>query len=288
MLQKRTLLCKENLRDSAYLEDLLAEGERVGALTETDSARIQYDVLELLQKRLESLYGKRTSSVPDEIAEELMESVLYTVSLTLRASPDPDAALRMLCDTPMELLYQKGLRYCRILLRDVRVLTKKLQAEETPAFNPFYRAAIGRDLPAFLRTYKPDSRAHEHSFFPTYAVTETKNTLSGVLFVRDYAKRLLAETRFCNLFDRTELSYVLSSPRARGENVFEAVLRQASVSVLALGTVSLRTTQEDARFVRETFDAREAEKQLRNAFARFPFAFSTLERLSRELTAKGR
>ncbi len=288
MLQKRTLLCKENLRDSAYLEDLLAEGERVGALTETDTARVQYDVLELLQKRLHALYGKRTSSVPDEVAEELLESVLYTVSLALRASPDPDAALRMLTETPMELLYQKGLRYCRILLRDVRVLTAKLQKEDTPAFNPFYHAAIRRDLPAFVRTYKPDSRAHEHSFYPTYAVSQTKNTLSGALFVRDYALRLLAETRFCNLFDRAELSYVLSSPRARDENVFETVLRQASVSVLSLGTVSLRVSAEDARFVRETFDAREAEKQLRNAFAKFPFAFPTLERLARELTAKSR
>lgn len=288
MLQKRTLLCKENLHDNTYLEDLLAEGERVGALTEAEVGKIQYDVLELLQKRLESLYGKRTSSVPDEVAEELLESVLYTVSLSLRASPDPDAALCMLCDTPMELLYQKGLRYCRILLRDVRVLTQELQREETPAFNPFYHTAIRRDLPAFVRTYKPDRRAHEHSFFPLYSLTETKNTLSGVLYVRAYAGRLLAETRFCNLFDRTELSYVLSSPRARGENVFEAVLRQASVSVLALGTVSLQATEEDARFVRETFDARDAEEQLRNAFARFPFAFSTLERLSRELTAKSR
>lgn len=286
MLQKRTLLCKQNLRDSAYLEDLLAEAERVGALTETDAARIQYNVLELLKKRLESFYGKRTSSVPDEVAEEWMESVLYTVSLALRANHDPDAALRMLCDTPMELLYQKGLRYCRILLRDVRVLTAKLQAEETPAFHPFYRAAIGRDLPAFVRSYKPDSRAHEHSFFPTYAVTETKNTLSGVLFVRAYAERLLAETRFCNLFDRAELSYVLSSPRARGANILETVLRQASVGVLALGTITLQATQEDARFVRETFDAHKAKEQLQIAFARFPFVFSVLERLSRELTAK--
>ncbi len=131
-----------------------------------------------------------------------------------------------------------------------------------------------------------DPTSHEHSFFPIYAVTETKNTLSGVLFVRDYAMRLLAETRFCNLFDRAELSYVLSSPRARGENVFETVLRHACISVLALGTVSLRTAQEDTHFVRKSFDAREAEEQLRDAFANFPFVFSVLRRLSRELTAK--
>ena len=288
MLQKRALLDKQNIRDSAYLEDLLAEAERVGALTETDCARIQYDVLELLQKRLDMQFGKRSSSVPDEVAEEWMECVLYTVSLSLRASPDPDASLRLLCEMPMEHLYLQGLRYCRILLRDVRVMTAELKKIESPAFNPFYHSAIGRDLPAFVRTYKPDSRAHDHSFCPLYALTETKNTLAGVEFVRAYAARLLAETRFCNLFDRDDLVYVLSSPRAKGANVLETVLRHACISVLALGTVSLRTTQEDARFVRETFDAKEAERQLRDAFARFPFVFSVLEQLARELTASDR
>ncbi len=286
MIQKRTLLCKENLHDNTYLEDLLAEGERVGLLTEHETARMQYNVLELLRERLEAVYGKKGSSVPDEIAGELLESVLYTVSLALRASPDPDAALRMLCDTPLPFLYQKGLRYCRILLRDVRVLTKELQQNETPAFNPFYRAVIHRDLPAIVRRYKPDSRAHEHSFCPVYAVTETKNTLLGVEYVRAYAGRLLAETRFCNLFDRKSLTHVLSSPRARDENVFYAVLRQASLSVLALGTVGLRTSAEDARFVRETFDIDTAAKELQKAFAAFPFAFSTLRAIARELTAK--
>ena len=30
LIQKKSLLCNENLRDNTYLEDLLAEGERVG------------------------------------------------------------------------------------------------------------------------------------------------------------------------------------------------------------------------------------------------------------------
>lgn len=283
MLQKRTLLCKENLRECAYLEDLLAEGERVGLLTENETARIQYDCLELLAVRLRSAYGRQGSSVPDEVAGELLESVLYTVSLALKAAPDPDAAICMLTKTSVPFLYERGLRYSRLLLRDVRVIANELQENETPAFNPFYRAVIRRDLPAFVTRYDPEKKAHDRMFFPVYSVAAPPNGLAGVEYVRAYAQALLAETRFCNLFDRAELAYVLSSPRARNENVFYTVLRCASVSVLALGTVGLRTSADDARFVRDTFDAADAERQLCRAFAPFPFAFSALRAIAKEL-----
>ena len=234
--------------------------------------------------RLETHYGKKTSSVSDEIAEELFEGVLYTVSLALRASPDADAALGLLMQTPTEHLYLQGLRYCRILLRDVRVLCDSLQREETPAFRPFYSSAIRRELPAFLRRYAPDVRAHVHDFYPVYATAGAKNTLSGVEHVRAYAMQLLAETRFCNLFDTQDLTRVLSSPRSCIENAFEAVLTHACVGVLALGTVTLHVSDDDMRFVRETFDASAAENELRKAFAGAPFVQSALGRVARALT----
>ena len=125
-LQKRSLITPEMLDGKAYVESLLEAGLETGLLRDTEHARIQYDLLELLAVRLETLYGKRTDSVPEEIASEVFESLLYTIGVFLKSVESGDTALKLLTDLPPEFLYQKGLRVIQILVRDVRVLAGEI------------------------------------------------------------------------------------------------------------------------------------------------------------------
>ena len=109
-LQKRSVISPEMLDGKAFVESLLEAGLETGLLAETEHARIQYSLLELLAKRLEALYGKETSSVPDELAGEVFDSLLYTIGVFLKSAEDGDTALKLLKETEPWFLYQKGLR----------------------------------------------------------------------------------------------------------------------------------------------------------------------------------
>ncbi|MBQ8323867.1 MAG: hypothetical protein IJX82_01790 [Clostridia bacterium] len=250
-LQKRSLITPEMLDGKAFVESLLEAGLETGLLSETEHARLQYSLLELLASRLEALYGKETSSVPDEVAGEVFESLLYTLGAFLKTAPDGDAALTMLKETDPAFLYQKGLRRLQILTRDVRVLAGEVFATRIPCKNGFYNTATGKELYGFLRSYRPRSHAHEHGQFMYYATALPCRDLAGVEYIRRYAVSLLWENRFCGLFPKEEVASLLDSPAGRTENIFLLVLKQACGRVLAGQDLSsLVLTAEDGETIR--------------------------------------
>lgn len=249
-IQKRSLITPEMLDGKAFAESLLEAGLETGLLSEAEHAKLQYSLLELLASHLEALYGKETSSVPDEVAGEVFESLLYTLGAFLKTAPDGDAALAMLRETDPAFLYQKGLRRLQILTRDVRVLAGEVFATRIPCRNGFYNTATGKELYGFLRSYRPRSRAHEHGQFVYYATALPCRDLAGVEYIRRYALSLLWENRFCGLFPKEEVASLLDSPEGRTENIFSLVLKQACGRVLAgLSPGSLTLTTEDAETI---------------------------------------
>ena len=246
-LQKRSVITPEMLDGKSFVESLLNAGLETGLLTEEESSRIQYDLLELLAQRLEVLYGKQTSSVPDELAGEVFESLLYTIGLFLKAAENGDTALKLLKETEPWFLYQKGLRILRILMRDVRVLANQVFSTRVHCKNGFYHTATTKELYTFLRTYRPHTHAHEHGSFVYYATALPCRDLAGVEYIRRYAASLLWENRFCALFPAEETEKVLNTLHGRTENIFLLLLKQACGRVLAgKDLTSLSLTAEDA------------------------------------------
>ena len=226
-LQKRSLITPEMLDGKAFVESLLNAGLETGLLAETEHARIQYSLLELLAKRLEALYGKKTSSVPDELAGEVFDSLLYTIGVFLKSAESGDTALKLLTDLPPEFLYQKGLRVIQILVRDVRVLAGEIFASRIPCKNGFYYTAVTKELYTFLRAYRPETHAHEHGSFVYYTTALPCRDLAGVEYIRRYATSLLWENRFCALFPAEEREKVLNTLPGRTENIFLLLFKQA-------------------------------------------------------------
>ena len=237
-LQKTSLIRPENLRSDAYLESLLAEGERTGSLTALEADRIRYDLLELLAARLGHLYGKITSSVPDEWASDLFDCLLYTLGAWLKTCPTPEAALASLRELPADFLYQKGLRLMMLLLADIRRTAKEVYITRIPCRNGFYQSAVTKELPDFLRSCNPSKNAHLHSGYVFYSPISVEKGLSGIDYMRCYAHALLLENRFCAMFPTEEVQAVVDTPDGRVGNVFLQVLKQVSLNLLTKGIPS--------------------------------------------------
>ncbi len=245
-LQKTSPIRPENLQKEAYLESLLAEGERTGILSSAEADEIRYNLLELLASRLEHLYGKTTSSVPDEWASDLFDCLLYTMGAWLQISPTPEAALDSLRNTSTAFLYQKGLRLMHLFLADIRRMAEEIYATRVPCRNGFYQSAVTRELPGFLASCRPEKNAHQHGSSIFYTPAYMEKGISGVWYMRQYAAALLLENRFCSLFPEEDLQTVLDTPDGRTGNIFLAVLSQVSLNLLAKGIPSCAPVPAEA------------------------------------------
>ena len=82
---------KEMLDERAYFPSLLQSALSFGLLDEKDAERIQGELLELLSRQIGRFNNGDSSSVRVETAQELSDSILYTVGAFLREKEIPDA-----------------------------------------------------------------------------------------------------------------------------------------------------------------------------------------------------
>lgn len=107
MTERLLLSAPENVDLS--LIPLTEYGLRHGLLTEDDLRRLRAESLPLLRCQAERLTGGRSSSLPAETAEALLDSVFYTVSLALKRCASPEEALTLLQQQPLDTLFAAGI-----------------------------------------------------------------------------------------------------------------------------------------------------------------------------------
>ena len=126
MTERRLLSAPENVDLS--LIPLTEYGLRHGLLTEDDLRRLRAESLPLLRCQAERLTGGRSSSLPAETAEALLDSVFYTVSLALKRCASPEEALTLLRQQPLDTLFAAGQKRLTRKVQAARVMHDELTA----------------------------------------------------------------------------------------------------------------------------------------------------------------
>lgn len=251
-IKRASRIDEARLRGSAYLQSLLTEGVRAGILTEADAENVQIGCIELLAGQIELENRGYSSSIPEETAQRMMSSIVYTVGLGLKTYPCADDAAEALKSTRMNVLYAQGGARIAKLLRETRALYKTaLQTRlETP--NAFYRATLDGSFKAFFRRYDPEFAADESNFLPEYPLFVSEQGYLGVEFAHMYAERLCWENRFCGQFPPEELQELFTVDAAsQGDssvNLFRCVFTAAVGNLLLKNACeTLRLTEQNVR-----------------------------------------
>ena len=242
---------ESRLRGNAYLQDLLTEGVRVGLLTEADTEAVQIGCIELLASQIELENQGYSSSVPEETAQKMMASIVYTVGLGLKTYPNADAAAEALKTTRVNVLHAKGGARIAKLLRETRAFCKQATESRLDVSNAFYNATLDGSLKAFFRHYDAEFSADESNFLPEYPLFLPVGEANGVEAVHAYAKQLCWENRYCAQFPAEDLQDLFSRcvdslPHA-SVNLFRCVLTAAVGALLLKGESSLRLSEVDVR-----------------------------------------
>lgn len=245
-----------NLNRYRYTLSLLKEGCRVGLFDQLTLTRLQEEIMLILKDLILRYTRGDSTSVRIETAEQLLNSIYYSLDAYLRTFSNPEDGVALLRPETIRNAYQKGLALVTACVAEAAALYQALARRKLDVPLAVYRSLLEQDLPQFFLMYNVVFGAHDTPCNGDYPLVCDDMALQGVYYIKQYLENLETETRFCNLFQRDDICRVLenygricdSDYRESPLNLFELLLNNAIFAVLAGNravtlTVSLRQTE---------------------------------------------
>ena len=232
-----------------HLYQVSASALSSGLMTPDELALLQQRLLELLGDTAARYRFFESSSIPVELAQELLGSIVYTIGLYLKKSGMPDAE-RQLKSMALYELHRLGIKEIEEqILMGKRLLDRvKLSAPEIT--NRSYRDTL-RELGAFFQRYDRLYFAHETPSTIDYPLCNPISELSGIEFICEYLRRLVLENEFLQRLDAQRVKALLSRHCAEYRilliNLCEPVAINALGLALINGNIAALTIQPNDR-----------------------------------------
>lgn len=273
------------LSGGRYTESLLEAATAAGLLNEEDQRRIGQGFLSLLAREAERFNNGAGSSLPVEIAGQLLDSILFTVGMALKALPSPEDAAEALGRESMTDLFAAGLRQIYAKRTSTKAIHGRLVKDllETP--NVFYRPSAVDAIRGFFKVYNPEFDARAIHITADYPVSRDPGDLAGIEFIRAYVGALYYENAFCRYFPKEDIHDLLLGFNRDYANIplnlYEPVLAAALGTILAgANRPSLRLTSTHLTVLEQTFQGKRAASSL-------PLLDAALDRLAGALALPG-
>ncbi len=227
----------ESLDPAHFFQSLLEEAYHKNMISDDVLSGVQVQSLQLLSELTEQLTGGASSSLPVEKAQGLLQSIFYTIGLTLKNSANKDACLALVKEEKLKTLYEKG----KVLLKEKVGLSEKkliaIQENRLQTKVEAYNDTIDNGLPLFFSSYDLEYAAHDIPAGIDYPLSHDQMLLTGVEYIEDYLHKLWLENEFCKKFLAQDLHRLLQGYHEHYEglliNIFAIVITNLVGSTLA-------------------------------------------------------
>ncbi len=170
-------------------------------LSESEQEKLIGRLWELLKTQAGKYNGIDSTSMTVEKAQEILESMLYTISV----AAENGAAKEEILNGHLSLLLDRG----RELLKEKQKAVKvewKLLCRELPRIPNVYFLSTMENLGLFFDSYDIYFAAHHTSesidYWPLCPVPET---IKGISYIEEYIRRIQIENDFLNCFEREDV-----------------------------------------------------------------------------------
>lgn len=209
--------------DNLYLE--LFNKASLSNITEEEKDIIKIKLWILLGKITERYTMGDSTSVPIEIAEELLKSICFLLN---REIEKPESSLKLLIDKDLESLLKDSYSRIEEDIKKGKELLEAVIRTSTGIENISYNDTV-IEIGKGLKVYNYRFLAHEIPCSIDYQLSNPVNeSLKGIDFINEYLKRLLFENKFCNNFHKEEIIGILNSYCSDYNglliNIFEPIL----------------------------------------------------------------
>ena len=216
------------------------EEKSISLLSFSDDIQIEQNITEedkvLIEVKLWTLLGRWTerytmgdsTSVPVEIAEELLKSICFSLGLELKGSKNPT---KILIEEDLEELLKASWIKIEAMIATGKKLLEEVRKTSSNIENISYNDTLN-EIQSFFNKYDYRFFAHKIECSIDYQLSNAvSERLEGIEYINEYLKRLLIENKFCEVFSRQKIINILNSycPDYKGLliNIFEPVLTNA-------------------------------------------------------------
>lgn len=208
-IEKQNLINRESLSEEHFFQSLVQEAHLLKLLSDAQLENIQIQSIKLLAKQTERYNSGDSSSVRVEVAQSILQSVLYSIGIYLKSLPDTDMSLSEIKQTPLEELYKKGRKLIDKKINIAKHLLHLVQHERIEIDNLAYNDTVENGLSGFFSSYDPDFAAHDTPCSIDYPLNIDKMELVGIEYIFEYLQKIYWENKFCKKFSQDNISCVL-------------------------------------------------------------------------------
>ena len=227
---------EEDLDQRAYFSSLLESSARVGLISEKGIMAIRSGLWELLREQAKKRCGGKSSSLPKELAEELLESIAFVIGVKLKAFLTLDEAVSALMAVSVKELFDDGMEIVRMKMANSKRLQNKILKNLFNTPNVYYKATVADGINGFFKLYKPQFEAQNIHITADYPIFLERPELDGVEFIERYLRYIDAENAFLTLFDPLSVHRLMCAVKSDYAdipiNFFEPVFMTAAGCVI--------------------------------------------------------
>ena len=247
----------------------------LGFLNKNDLENASSEDKEIIQIKLWTLLGKVTqrytmndsSSVPIEVAEELLKSICFLLNKSME---DSKSKIKLLKDEELEEVWKNSWKGVEKDIAKSKDLLEKVINTSICIENISYDDTV-LEIARGLKFYDYRFLAHEVPCSIDYQLSNpVSEKLQGIDFINEYLKRLLFENEFCNNFDKAKIIELLKSYCEDYQelliNIFEPVFTNI-IGLEVLGSDIYKIEIEDVErkvllFIFNKMDKSEIKKEI--------------------------
>lgn len=223
------------MTNSEDIFDLLltgADGE--APLDDEEELRLRAALWRLLEKRVRYHTMGDSTSIRSETAEEILNSVIYTLSQHMRLNR---LTRRALLERDIADVYDDAVKDLERVMARARELYEAALEYEPPIRNIAYIDTL-RNIGGFFRRYNPRDMARDIPCDIDYQLClPVSEQFEGVSYIYEYLVRLLIEQRFLSSLDADALKRLLyrcdPKPEEHLMSIFEPAIANATGAALA-------------------------------------------------------
>lgn len=188
------------LNSEYYFESLINHAYTLGLLSNSEMERIQYECIDLLAHQTERFNAGHSSSIRVEQAQEIMNSIIFTLGLYLKSFINSIDAVLELQNNSIEKLYRCALKQIDSMIKSTKSTHSVLINQLIETQNIFYQDTIKDGILGFFKLYYPEFGAHEIHITADYPLFNPAPKLLGIEFIKLYVEMSYYENKFCSFF----------------------------------------------------------------------------------------
>ncbi|WDV46783.1 DUF6179 domain-containing protein [Clostridiaceae bacterium M8S5] len=227
-IKKIEKIKKTNLDQAKYFESLLMQAYINDLLSDFEAERIQIELIDILKIQTEKFSSGDSSSIRIEKAQDILNSIMFTIGIWLKRYDNPDDAVELIKKEKLYDIYIKGRHKIDSKINITKLLHLTLIKKLINTQNYYHNATIIDGINGFFKLYYPDFLAQEIHITADYPVFNTMEKLLGIEFIQSYLENLYYENAFCSNFSTEDIHYLLSGYHEEYKelviNIYELIL----------------------------------------------------------------